>query len=188
MAERFDITETFFRWRGGDARALEVLMPMLYGEVRGLAASYLRHERAGHTLQATALAHEAFLRLMDQREVTWQNRAHFMGLVAQAMRRVLADHARRHRAQKRGGDQVRVELSEEGVAAPSDVAADDLDTALEDLARLEPRQARVVELRFYAGLSVDETAEVMGTSPATVKRDWSVARAWLHRELHGGAA
>jgi len=188
MAEIYDITETFFRWRGGDARALEVLMPMLYDEVRGLAASYLRRERAGHTLQATALAHEAFLRLMDQRQVTWQNRAHFMGLVAQAMRRVLADHARRHRAQKRGGDRVRVGLPEEGVAAPTDVAADDLDTALEDLARLEPRQARVVELRFYAGLSIDETAEVLGTSPATVKRDWTVARAWLHRELYGGAA
>jgi RNA polymerase sigma factor (TIGR02999 family) len=188
MAEPLEITETFFRWRAGDPRALEVLVPMLYDEVRGLAAAYLRRERTGHTLQATALAHEAFLRLIDQREVTWQNRAHFMGLVAQAMRRVLADHARRHKALKRGGDQVRVAMDDEGPAAPRDVAADDLDAALEDLSRLEPRQARVIEMRFYAGLSVEETAEVLGVSPATVKRDWSIARAWLHRELQEGPA
>lgn len=188
MTPRSELTDTFFRWRAGDPRALETLVPLLYDEMRELAAAYLRRERADHTLQATALAHEAFLRLLGQREVTWQNRAHFMGLVAQAMRRILADHARRHRAQKRGGGAVRVLLEEGEIAGRPDVAADDLDTALEDLARLEPRQARVVELRFYAGLSVDETAEVLGTSPATVKRDWVVARAWLHRELHGGAA
>jgi RNA polymerase sigma factor (TIGR02999 family) len=183
-----DVTDTFFRWRSGDPKALEVLVPLLYDEVHSLAESYLRRERPGHTLQATALAHEAFIRLMSQREVTWQNRAHFMGLVAQAMRRVLADYARRHRAQKRGGGQAPVTMEAGDIADNRDVAADDLDTALEDLARLEPRQARVVEMRFYGGLSIEETAEVLGTSPATVKRDWAVARAWLHRELRGGAA
>ncbi len=188
MPDASDITDTFLRWRAGDPRALEALVPMLYDEVRALAASYLRRERAGHTLQATALAHEAFLRLMAQREVSWQNRAHFMGLVAQSMRRVLADHARRHKAAKRGGGRVRVALEDAEPAAPLAPEADDLDAALEDLARLEPRQARVVEMRFYAGLSVEETAEVLGTSPATVKRDWTVARAWLHRELSGGTA
>lgn len=177
------ISDTFFRWRAGDPRALEVLAPMLYDEMRALSAAYLRRERPGHTLQATELAHEAFIRLLNQREVTWQNRAHFMGLVAQAMRRILADHARRRRAQKRGGDPLRVTLAPEALPDIRDVAADRLDEALEDLARLEPRQARVVEMRFYVGLSIEETAEALGTSPATVKRDWTVARAWLHREL-----
>ncbi|MGH7740663.1 MAG: sigma-70 family RNA polymerase sigma factor [Candidatus Eiseniibacteriota bacterium] len=179
------VSDTFFRWRAGDPAALEALAPMLYDEMRSLSAAYLRRERAGHTLQATELAHEAFLRLIHQREVTWQNRAHFMGLVAQAMRRILADHARRRRAQKRGGDPLRVTLLPDSLPDTQDVAADELDQALEDLARLEPRQARVVEMRFYAGLTVEETAEVLGTSPATVKRDWTVARAWLHRELIG---
>ncbi|HTO89995.1 MAG TPA: sigma-70 family RNA polymerase sigma factor [Candidatus Sulfotelmatobacter sp.] len=183
-----DITDTFFRWRNGDPAALQALVPLLYNEVHALAESYLRRERPGHTLQATALAHEAFIRLMSQRQVTWQNRAHFMGLVAQAMRRVLADYARRHRAQKRGGGQAPVALDSGDIADSRDLAADDLDTALEDLAQLEPRQARVVEMRFYGGLSIEETAEVLGTSPATVKRDWAVARAWLHRELRGGEA
>ncbi len=188
MASSAELTDTFFRWRRGDPQALDALVPMLYDEMHALAAIYLRRERVDHTLQATALAHEAFLRLVGQREVTWQNRAHFMGLVAQAMRRVLADHARRHRAQKRFGGQVRVALEDADVAGGPDVAADELDAALEDLARLEPRQARVVEMRFYAGLSVEETAEALGTSPATVKRDWAVARAWLHRELGRGGA
>ena len=182
------LPDTFFRWRAGDPRALEVLAPMLYDEMRALSAAYLKRERPDHTLQPTELAHEAFLRLLHQREVTWQNRAHFLGLVAQAMRRVLADHARRRRALKRGGAPVRVALVEDALPAQDEVAADDLDEALEDLARLEPRQARVIEMRFYAGLTVEETAEVLGTSPATVKRDWTVARAWLHRELSGRVA
>ena len=177
------LSDTFFRWRAGDPRALEVLAPMLYDEMRALSAAYLRRERPDHTLQATELAHEAFLRLLHQREVTWENRAHFMGLVAQAMRRVLADHARRRRAVKRGGAPVRVALVADELPATREVAADELDEALEDLARLEPRQARVVEMRFYAGLTAEETAEALGTSVATVKRDWTVARAWLHREL-----
>jgi RNA polymerase sigma factor (TIGR02999 family) len=183
-----DITRTLIRYSSGDAAALDVLLPAVYEELRQLAAAKLRHERPDHTLQPTALAHEAFLRLVNQREVTWQNRAHFLGLAAQAMRRILADHARRHKAEKRGGDAVRVTIDGADVPAPtSNVMADELDVALEDLARLEPRHARIVELRFFGGLTIEETAEVVGVSPATVKRDWMIARAWLYRELQEGA-
>jgi RNA polymerase sigma factor (TIGR02999 family) len=157
--------------------------------MRRLAAGYLQRERAGHTLQPTALAHEAYLRLLDQRQVSWQNRAHFMGLAAQAMRRILTDHARRRRAIKRGGDAVRVALDDvEAAGATPDllgISAEDLDAALERLARLDERQVRVIELRFFTGLSIEEAAEVLAVSPATVKRDWTLARAWLHRELKG---
>ncbi len=184
-----EVTRTFLRWREGDGSALEALLPLVYDEMRRLAGSYLRNEREGHTLQPTALAHEAYLRLIDQRSVTWQNRAHFMGLAAQAMRRILADHARRRGALKRGGDVPRVSLDDHDVAADSrEVEIQELDTALEDLAKLEPRQARVVEMRFFGGLSIDEAAEVIGVSPATVKRDWTLARAWLFRELRGSGA
>lgn len=187
MATPSEATRTFLRWREGDESALGALVPLLYEELRRLAASYLRKEREGHTLQPTALAHEAYIRLIDQHSVTWQNRAHFMGLAAQAMRRVLADHARRRGAQKRGGDVVRVSLDEGDAAAanPQAVEIQELDTALEDLAKLEPRQARVVEIRFFGGLSIEEAAEVLGVSPVTVKRDWTLARAWLFRELRG---
>jgi RNA polymerase sigma factor (TIGR02999 family) len=196
MAEEIPVTDTFLRWRSGDASALDDLLPRVYDELRALADSYMRRERAGHTLQPTALVHEAFLRLLRLPPGSVQNRVHFFALAAQAMRRVLADHARRHRAAKRGGSAVRVPLelvdgtpgaapALGGSAGPSDVAADDLDSALEDLAKLDERQARVVELRFFGGLSIEETAEVLAVSPATVKRDWLVARAWLHRELRG---
>jgi len=183
-----DITRTLVRFSNGDPAALEVLLPAVYDELRRIAAAELRRERPGHTLQPTALAHEAFLRLVNQRDVTWQNRAHFLGVAAQAMRRILADHARRRRAEKRGGDAVRVSMDESDLPAVSaPVLADELDTALEDLARLEPRHARIVELRFFGGLTIEETALVVGVSPATVKRDWMLARAWLHRELRGEA-
>jgi RNA polymerase sigma factor (TIGR02999 family) len=190
MAEEIPVTDTFLRWRSGDASALDDLLPRVYDELRALADSYMRRERAGHTLQPTALVHEAFLRMLRLPPGSVQNRVHFFALAAQAMRRILADHARRHRAAKRGGSAVRVplELVEGGApasAAGEDVAADDLDAALEDLAKLDPRQARVVELRFFGGLSIEETAEVLAVSSATVKRDWLVARAWLHRELRG---
>jgi len=192
MAEEIPVTDTFLRWRSGDPTALDDLLPRVYDELRALADAYMRRERAGHTLQPTALVHEAFLRLLRLPPGSVQNRVHFFALAAQAMRRILADHARRHRAAKRGGGAVRVplELVEGGApAAPAgdDVAADDLDAALEDLAKLDERQARVVELRFFGGLSIEETAEVLAVSTATVKRDWLVARAWLHRELRGGA-
>jgi RNA polymerase sigma factor (TIGR02999 family) len=197
MAEPIPVTDTFLRWRSGDASALDDLLPRVYDELRALADSYMRRERVGHTLQPTALVHEAFLRLLRLPPGSVQNRVHFFALAAQAMRRILADHARRHRAAKRGGNAVRVplELVEGGASAamaggePADeVAADDLDAALEDLAKLDARQSRVVELRFFGGLSIEETAEVLGVSPATVKRDWLVARAWLHRELRGGTS
>ena len=195
MAEEIPVTDTFLRWRSGDASALDDLLPRVYDELRSLADAYMRRERAGHTLQPTALVHEAFLRLLRLPPGSVQNRVHFFALAAQAMRRILADHARRHRAAKRGGSAVRVPLElVEGnpalagsTAAQPEVAADDLDSALEDLAKLDPRQSRVVELRFFGGLSIEETAEVLAVSPATVKRDWLVARAWLHRELRGGA-
>ena len=192
MAEEIPVTDTFLRWRSGDPTALDDLLPRVYDELRALADAYMRRERAGHTLQPTALVHEAFLRLLRLPPGSVQNRIHFFALAAQAMRRILADHARRHRAAKRGGGAVRVplELVEGGAPATpagDDVAADDLDAALEDLAKLDERQARVVELRFFGGLSIEETAEVLAVSPATVKRDWLVARAWLLRELRGGA-
>jgi RNA polymerase sigma factor (TIGR02999 family) len=192
MAEEIPVTDTFLRWRSGDPTALDDLLPRVYDELRALADAYMRRERAGHTLQPTALVHEAFLRLLRLPPGSVQNRIHFFALAAQAMRRILADHARRHRAAKRGGGAVRVplELVEGGAPATpagDDVAADDLDAALEDLAKLDERQARVVELRFFGGLSIEETAEVLAVSTATVKRDWLVARAWLHRELRGGA-
>jgi len=165
--------------------------------MRRLAGAYLRDEGTDHTLQPTALAHEAYLRLLDQRHVSWQNRAHFMGLAAQAMRRILIDHARRRRAQKRGGDAVHVELDADlanaagGAPGGTDVrgvSVVDLSDALDRLADLDARQSRVVELRFFTGLSIEETAEVLEVSPATVKRDWTFARAWLHRELVGRSA
>jgi len=195
VAEEIPVTDTFLRWRSGDASALDDFLPRVYDELRSLADAYMRRERAGHTLQPTALVHEAFLRLLRLPPGSVQNRVHFFALAAQAMRRILADHARRHRAAKRGGSAVRVPLElVEGnpalagsAAAQPEVAADDLDSALEDLAKLDPRQSRVVELRFFGGLSIEETAEVLAVSPATVKRDWLVARAWLHRELRGGA-
>jgi RNA polymerase sigma factor (TIGR02999 family) len=165
---------------------MEAILPLVYDELRALAASHMRRERSDHTLQPTALVHEAFMRLLRLPEGAVQNRVHFFALAAMAMRRVLADHARRHRAAKRGGGAARVDLDvADGAAGPRDVAADDLDAALDDLARLDPRHARIVELRFFGGLSIEETAEVLEISPATVKRDWVLARAWLHRELLG---
>ena len=189
MADPEQLTDTFLRWRRGEPGAIDELMPRVYDELRVLAASHMRRERGDHTLQPTALAHEAFLRLVRLPDGTVQNRIHFFALAAQAMRRILADHARRHRAAKRGGGMARVPLEvadAAGLAAGGAVAVDDLDALIEDLARLDPRQARVVELRYFGGLTVEETAEVLGVSPATVKRDWLVARAWLHRELRGG--
>ena len=168
----------------GKDQALDQLLPVVYSELRHQAARYLRRERQNHTLQPTALVNEAFLKLVEQRNVHWQNRAHFFGVAAQAMRRILIDHARSQRRIKRGGANPRVTLDEAVIAAESrsvDLLA--LDEALTRLAGLDARQARVVELRFFGGLSVEETAEVMKVSPATIKREWSMAKAWLHAEL-----
>jgi RNA polymerase sigma factor (TIGR02999 family) len=180
-----EIADTLTGVTRGDARALDRLMPVVYGEMKRLAASYLRNERAGHTLQPTALAHEAYLRMLAQKNLPWQDRAHFLGIAAQAMRRILVDHARKRNAQRRGGGEVVLPLDESLVAGVSSVGFDELDRALMDLARLSARQARVVELRYFGGLTIEETAEVLGISPITVKRDWSMARAWLYRELTG---
>ena len=169
-----------------EKEALDKLMPAVYDELRRQAARYLRRERAGHTLQTTALIHEAYVRLVDQRNVQWQNRAHFFGIAAQMMRRILVDHARTKKRAKRGGSDVKVSLADATILVNErdlDVVA--LDEALTRLAKIDEQQSRVVELRFFSGLTVEETAEVMGISPATVKRDWSMAKAWLHRELTG---
>jgi RNA polymerase sigma factor (TIGR02999 family) len=179
-----NVTQLLIGWGKGDKEALDLLLPLVYDELRRQAARYLRRERAGHTLQTTALIHEAYIRLVDQKRVQWQNRAHFFGIAAQLMRRILVDHARAKKRVKRGGSDVRVSLAESALAVKNpdlDVLA--LDQALNRLAQLDEQQARVVELRFFSGLSVEETAEVLQISTATVKREWSMAKAWLHREI-----
>ena len=178
------ITHLLKEWSDGDQEALEELTPLVYEELRQQAARYLRKERPGHSLQATALIHEAFLRLIDVKDVEWQNRAHFFAIAANLMRRILVDHARKRDAEKRGGDQVRLTLDESlALAQETDVDLLAIDEALDRLAALDPQQARVVELRFFSGLTVEETATALGISAKTVKRDWSVARAWLRREI-----
>ncbi len=182
---RAGVTELLVDWGRGDRSALERLMPAVYAELHRLAEQHLARERTDHTLQATALVHEAYLRLVDQRSVRWQNRAHFFGIAAQLMRRVLVDYARRRDAAKRGDGARPLSLEEAADQAPSrplDIL--DLDRALDRLAALDPQQGRLVELRFFGGLTVEESAEVLGVSARTVKRDWRAARAWLYRELH----
>ena len=178
-----EITQLLVKAKNGDRKAESELVPLVYDELRRLARRYMRHERPDHTLQATALVHEAYLKLIDQRE-SWQNRAHFFGVAAQVMRRFLVDHARAKLAQKRGGS--REEISLDAALAFSPAQSDQflaLDEALERLSRLDPRQGRIVELKFFGGLTDEEVAEVLAISIRTVKRDWSVARAWLFREL-----
>ena len=181
-----NVTQLLMGWSKGDNEALDKLVPLVYEELRRQAARYLRHERVGHTLQTTALIHEAYLRLVDQKNVHWQNRAHFFGIAAQMMRRILVDHARTKKRAKRGGSDIRVSISEATLKTPGqdlDIVA--LDEALERLAEIDQQQSRIVELRFFSGLTVAETAEVLSISTATVKRDWSMAKAWLHREISG---
>jgi RNA polymerase sigma factor (TIGR02999 family) len=178
-----DITRLLKAWSGGDQAALEDLMPVVYTEIRKLARSYLRRERPDHTLQATALVHEAYMRLVDQREVAWQNRAHFFGIAAQIMRRILVDHARMQKAEKRGSGEIPIVLDEKLDVPDQQLDFVALDDALKALGELDPRQARLVELRYFGGLNIEETAEVMNISPATVKREWAGARTWLRREL-----
>jgi RNA polymerase sigma factor (TIGR02999 family) len=184
-----EVTRLLQLWSGGDRDALERLIPLVYGELRRLAGRYMRRERPDHTLEPTAVVHEAFLRLIEQKNVSWKNRAHFFGVAAQAMRRVLVDHARRHKADKRGGVwtcalTLAEPASPEGTP-PVDLIA--LDLALSQLAAFDEEKARVVELRYFGGLTFEETAEVIGASPSTVRRDWKAARAWLHRELSAEA-
>jgi RNA polymerase sigma factor (TIGR02999 family) len=180
-----DLTRLLLDWSRGDQTALDRLMPLVYDELRALAERSLRHERSGHTLQGTALVHEAYLKLVDQRQVRWQDRAHFFAVAAQLMRRVLVDHARRHGAVKRGSGAPRLPLHEADAPAAAAPLVDwlALDCALDRLAALDERQARTVELRFFGGLTIEETAEVLQVSQATVKNDWNLARGWLYREL-----
>jgi RNA polymerase sigma factor (TIGR02999 family) len=179
-----EVTKLIQEWTNGEEQALDRLVPQIHRELRKLAASYLRKERPDHTLQPTALVNEAFLKLIDQRAVRWQNRAHFFGIAAQAMRRILVDHARAHGAGKRGDGARRVPLEDAamiGGAVDIDLLA--LDEALTRLAAIDPQQSRVVELRFFGGLTMEETAEVMHISPATVGREWRMAKAWLFAEM-----
>jgi RNA polymerase sigma factor (TIGR02999 family) len=179
-----DVTQLLHQWSNGNRLALDNLTPVVYDELRRLAGIYLSRERSDHTLQATALVHEAYMKLVDQKNVRWQNRAHFFGIAAQMIRRILVDHARGVRAAKRGGGAMALSLDEAlGVSEKRDLEIEALDDALEALARIDPQQARVVELRFFTGLSIEETAEVLGISDSTVKRDWVSAKAWLFREL-----
>jgi RNA polymerase sigma factor (TIGR02999 family) len=179
------ITQLLIDWGKGDQAALEKLMPLVYSELRRLASNYLRRERAEHTLQPTALVNEAYLKLVDQRNARWQNRAHFFGIAAQLMRRILVDHARQRQAVKRGGmDQHRLSItSAEAVVKQPEIDLLALNEALDELAQMDRQQSRIVELKFFGGLSIEETAEVLGISHATVERDWKLARAWLRRQL-----
>ena len=178
-----DVTELLLASQEGSPDALQRLLPVVYDELRKLAAAYLRSERSDHTLQTTALVHEAYLKLVDQRRTTWQNRAHFFGIAAQAMRRILVDHARRRGAVKRAGGRA-VTLDEQVAGETTDVETVlAVDQALDRLAALDPRQARVVELRYFAGMSIEETAAALEISAPTVKREWTLAKAWLQREL-----
>src|SRR4051794_28362307 len=178
------VSQLLQQWQEGSDEALEALMPLVYNELKRLAGSYLRRERPDHTLQSAALVNEAYLRLVDQTQTQWQNKAHFYGIAAQMMRRVLADHARGHNAVKRGAGMPELELDEAMAQAQSrSVDVIDLEEALQKLEKLDPQQGRIVELRFFSGLSIEDTANVLGISPATVKRDWAAARAWLFREV-----
>jgi RNA polymerase sigma factor (TIGR02999 family) len=184
-----DITSLLRRWQGGDARALDEVTPLVYRELHRIAARHLARETPGHLLQTTALVHETFLKLVDQRRVDWQNRTHFFGLAAHLMRRILVDHARRSGRKKRGAGVPAMAL-DDGVALELQGRLDlpdilTLDAALSDLERMDPRQCRVVELRFFGGLTVEQVAEAMDLSSGTIKREWALARAWLYQRLAG---
>lgn len=182
-----DVTQLLVNWSNGDQAALDALLPIVNDELRRLARSYLRRENPGHTLQPTALVNEAYLRLIGQQNVQWQNRAHFFGIAAQLMRRILIDHARNYQYQKRGGGALRVSLDE--AAAVTEAQTAELlavDEALEKLTAMDARKGRIVELRFFGGLNLDETAAVLNISSPTVQREWRAAKAWLHRLLTAG--
>ena len=184
MVPEPDVTALLVEVANGNQAAQEKLVPLVYDQLKRLARRYMRRERAGHTLQTTALVHEAYLKLVGQHSPHWQGRAQFYGIAAQLMRRILIDHARRHLREKRGGTQVIVPL-EEGLAFTPEHSEDllKLDEALDRLSKLDPRQSRIVELRFFGGLSVEETSRFLNVSPITVKRDWAVAKVWLYGEL-----
>ena len=178
------VTDLLVHWSEGDQEALNKLIPLVYDELHKLASRYLRRERRDHTLQTTAVVHEAYLKLVNQRDANFENRLHFFAVAAQIMRRILVDYARRHHASKRGGDLYKLSLDEALVTSEekgADLLA--LDEALDRLAAIDPRQSRVVELRVFAGLTLEETAQALNISPSTVRREWSMAKAWLHRQI-----
>ena len=178
------VTDLLLHWSEGDQEALNKLIPLVYDELHKLASRYLRRERRDHTLQTTAVVHEAYLKLVNQRDANFENRLHFFAVAAQIMRRILVDYARRHHASKRGGDLYKLSLDEALVTSEekgADLLA--LDEALERLAAIDQRQSRVVELRVFAGLTLEETAQALNISPSTVRREWSMAKAWLHRQI-----
>ena len=186
LTSTHQITQLLFRWREGDRQALDDLLPLVYNELHRLAGFYMRGERPSHTLQTSALVNEAYLRLAGAEHIQWQNRAHFFAIAAQVMRRILVDHARRRDKQKRGGAVQKVELDEAMLVSEqraAEVVA--LDDALKSLAEIDPRKSQLVELRFFGGMSIEETAEVLQVSPGTVMRDWTLAKAWLRREIMG---
>ncbi|MCA1620535.1 MAG: sigma-70 family RNA polymerase sigma factor [Acidobacteria bacterium] len=179
-----EVTRLLVAWGSGDRAALDRLMPLVHEELRRLARHYMSRERPGHTLQSTALVNEAYLRLVEQEGMRWENRAHFFGIAARLMRQVLVDHARGRQAAKRGGEQYRLSLSEvDLISSRPDVNLLALDEALGRLEAVDPQKSRIIELRYFGGLGIEETAEVIGVSPAKVKRDWSMARAWLRCEI-----
>jgi RNA polymerase sigma factor (TIGR02999 family) len=179
-----EVTQLLIDWSKGDEKALEKLLPMVYGELRRLANSRLRHQRPDHTLQPTALVNEAYLHLIDCNNIQWQNRAHFFGVAAQLMRNILVDHARKHLAAKRGGDRHKLSLDDiPELSKDQDVDLIALDDALSSLAAIDEQKSRIIELRYFGGLTIEETAEVLRSSPATIKREWNLAKAWLLREI-----
>jgi len=188
MASPRDVTALLGDWSRGNRTALDQLLPLVYAELRRVAARQLRNERADHTLQPTALIHEVYIRLVDQRQVDWQNRAHFFGVSAQVMRRILVDHARRHGASKRGEGVrcVSIDEAKDVAAASNDIPIVALDYALDRLEKVDSALAKIVELRAFGGLTIEEAAHVLSVSPSTVKRDWRTAKAWLNRELGSG--
>lgn len=187
MSEQFDITQLLIEWNSGDQAALERLMPVVYEELRKIARRHLRNESNTGTLQTTALVHEAYLKLIDQTRINWQNRAQFFGIAAQMMRRILIDHARKRLRDKRGGKAIKLSLDDGTVDVSDERAAElvALDEALKKLAEQEPNKAKLVELRYFGGLSIEETAEVLGVGTATVIRQWRIVKAWLYNEIAG---
>ncbi len=186
-SSQIEVTQLLLDWGNGDKAALDKLVPVVYQELRRLAGYYMRRERPGHTLQTSALVNEAYMRLVDYKQMRWQSRAHFFAVAAQAMRRILVEHARKRHFAKRGGGAVQVSLDE--AATVSEKQAADLialDDALTGLEAIDPRKSRIVELRYIGGLNIEETAEVLGISPATVQREWRAAKAWLYREIKEG--
>ena len=186
-ADTHQITEMLLELTDGNTEVVDKILPHIYDELRRLAGSYLRRERSDHTLQPTALVHEAYLKLIDQKKVKWQNRAHFFGIAAQVMRRILMDHARKHNADKRGGDFEKLPIEEEILVVSHEKSAElvALDDALNALAEIDEQKAKIVELRYFGGLSIEETAEAMGVSVPTVNRQWRMAKAWLYSQVSG---